>query len=338
MSTLVVAEVNTLLYALAIPDNHITQVIFIEIKPELGRLGIRPFSESEELARIICNLLKIRYQFFSTSDSEFVAQLISPDSIVDISVISSFWLGKRKRKDCNLISGAVEQTFINSPSFFYGLNSHLKLRIDLLRKIFIPLKIFSFYSLGKREVFLPLIRTKSIDFKLFKSIARSLLPDVLAKLDLDHVNFSASLGDSNAKKTLIVLPRPRQHGGTFYLNTKIINEAIEHGSVNGFNQLVVKNHPMDDSDYRCLPLQESRYPIIFLSSVKQRMFPLELLINFYRDVSLYGVFSMATFTLSQFLCEIPHIYIPDDNPTFDYTSGNILKNMNHIPHFSSWAG
>jgi len=328
--------VNTLLYALAIPDRHITQVIFIEIKPELGRLGVRPFSESEELAKNICNLLKIRYQFFSTSDSEFVAQLISQDSIVDISVISSFWLGKSERKNCELVSGAAEQTFINSPSFFYGLDSHLKLRIDLLRKIFIPLKIFSFYSLGKQEVFLPLIRTKSIDFKLFKSITHSLLPDLLVKLDLDHANFSGSLGNSAAKKTLIVLPRPREHGGSFNLNTKIINEAIEHGLVKGFDQLIVKNHPMDDSNYRSLPLQESRYPIFFLSSTKQRMFPLELLINFYGQVSFYGVFSMATYTLREFLCETPHVYVPTDNLSFEYSTGNILRNMSYVPHLFPW--
>ena len=336
MSTLVVAEVNTLLYALAIPDNGISQIIFIQIKPELKRLGARPFSESEELARVICDLLEIKYQFFSTSDSGFIEQLISSDSIVDLSVISYFQITKKHRKNCKIVASAVECTFINSPSFFYGLNSHLKLRIDLLRKIFIPLKILSFYSLGKKEVLFPLIRTTSIDFKLFKSITHSLLPGLLAKIDLDHINFSASLGDPKAKKTLIVLPRPREHGGSFHLNTKIINEAIEHGFINGFDQLVVKNHPMDDSNYNSLPLKESRYPIFFLNSTKGRMFPLELLINYYGQVSFYGVFSMATYTLREFLCEIPHIYVPSDNQSFDYSTGNILRNMSYVPHFFPW--
>jgi hypothetical protein len=336
MSTLVVAEVNTLLYALAIPDNDISQIIFIEVKPELKRLGIRPFSESEELARVICDLLEIKYQFFSTSDSGFVEQLISSDSIVDLSVISYFQISKKKRKNCKLVSGAVEQTFINSPPFLYGLNSHLKLRIDLLRKIFIPLKIFSFYSLGKKEVILPLIRTKSIDFKLFKSVTHSLLPDLLAKLDLDHVNFSASLGDSKAKKTLIVLPRPREHGGSFHLNTKIINEAIEHAIANGFDQVVIKNHPMDDTNYSNLGFDAYAFSIIYLCNTKQRMFPLELLINFYDQVSFYGVFSMATYTLHEFLCEIPHVYLPNNNSLFEYSTGNILRNMKHVPHFLPW--
>lgn len=336
MYTLIVAEVNTLLYALAIPDKSISKVLFIEIMPELERLGERPFHESEKLARNICDILKIDYEFFSTSDPKFIEKLISPKCILDMSVTSYFKITRLKRKKSLLISGAVEQTFINSPSFFKGINPRLKLRLDLLRKIFIPLRIFSFYSLGNKNTILPLVHTKSIDFAIFKTITHDLLPQLLKKIDLNHRDFSNSLGNRNAAKTLLVLPRPREHGGSFELNLRIINESINHGLIHGFDQVVVKNHPMDNSDYSCLPIIDNPYSIIFLRDVKQRMFPLELLINFYHAVSFYGVFSMATFTLSRFLCETPHVFIPSNDPLFEYTTGNILKNMDHVPYFSSW--
>lgn len=331
MSILIVSEVNTLLYAYGIPNVNVTKIVFIEMLPELTRKGERPFVVSLSLAREIAVLLDVEFEYFSASDSEAVKKLLGPDSIIELSIVAYFKLGKKLRKGSAILSGAIEYSFINSPSVFRGLTPPLKLRIDMHRKVLIPLKINKFYTLSATARNFHLIRNEGID--LDRAMKKS--KELVMRLFRDTDFLLDNLGSSNLDKTLIVLPRPKEHQGSSKLNEMIIHNSISHAKEYNFDQIVVKNHPMDNSDYSNLQ-NESSLPIIYLNGLKQRMFPLELLIHSYRNVSIYGVFSTATYALRDLLCEVPHIYLPINSKSFQYTTSTIINNIDHVPHYSNW--
>lgn len=331
METLIVSEVNTLLYAYGIPEVSFTKIVFVEIFPELGRKGDRPFLESLSLAREIAKLLNVDFEHFSASDPEVIQKFLGPKSIIDLSIVAYFNISKKLRKGSLILSGAIEYSFINSPSLLKGLTQPLKLRIDLHRKVLVPLQITRFYSLGPTARNFQLIRHESINLDKFIETAKELITEISR-----DTNFLLSnLGDSKLNKSLIVLPRPKEHEGSSNLNEEIIRNAVNHAKKFHFDQIIVKNHPMDNSDYRYLQT-DSAIPIIYLNNVKARMFPLELLVHFYGNFSIYGVFSTATHALRNILCEVPHIYLPTNSETFQYTTGSIINNIDHIPHYSAW--
>jgi hypothetical protein len=331
MSTLIVSEVNTLLYAYGIPNVNVTKIVFIEMFPERTRIGERPFDVALSLAREIAILVDVEFEYFSTSEAETVKKLLGPDSIIELSIVVYFKLGKKLRKGSEILSGAIEYGFVNSPSVFRGLTQPLKLRIDMHRKVFIPLKINKFYTLSTTARNFHLIKNEGID--LDKAMKNS--KEIVMRLFRDTDFSLGNLGSSNFDKTLIVLPRPKEYQGTSKLNELIIRNSFAHAKKYNFDQIVVKNHPMDNSDYSYLQ-NENSIPIIYLNGVKQRMFPLELLIHFYRNVSIYGVFSTATYALRDLLCEVPHIYLPTNSKSFQYTTGTIINNIDHVPHYCSW--
>lgn len=331
MSTLIVSEVNTLLYAYGIPNVNVTKIVFIEMFPELNRKGERPFVVALSLARDIAILLDVEFEYFSTSEPEALIKLLGPDAIIELSIVAYFKLGKKLRKGSAILSGAIEYSFINSPSVFKGLTLPLKLRIDMHRKVFIPLKINKFYTLSATSQNFHLIRNEGIDLNSSMKKSKEIVMRLFRETDFSLDN----LGSSNFDKTLIVLPRPKEHQGNSKLNEMIIRNSITHAIEYNFDQIVVKNHPMDNSDYSYLQ-NENSIPIIYLNGVKQRMFPLELLIHFYRNVSIYGVFSTATYALRDLLCEVPHIYLPTNSKSFQYTTSTIINNIDHVPHYCSW--
>ena len=171
MSTLIVSEVSTLLYAYGIPNVHITKIIMIEIFPEKQRKGERPFSESLLLARTLAHFMGLDFETYSISETEsgteVVKKLLHSDSIVELSIISYFRISKRLRKGCLIISGSSEHAFINFPSIIKGMSPELKQRIEMQRRIFIPLKIYRFYSLGSTERNFHLIKAKGINLEKF---------------------------------------------------------------------------------------------------------------------------------------------------------------------------
>jgi hypothetical protein len=337
MNTLIVGEVSTILYALGIPKKKIHKIILINICPELRRAGVRPFAESLKLARLISSILGIEFESYETNDAELVSKLITSKTIVDTSIISYFRINKAERKGCAILSASIEHSFVNSPSIFSGLGPGLKKRIDLNRKIFIPLKIFKLHSMGgPNKIFSP-IRLKSINFDSFYERSMHLLPQILDALDGGTGTFTQNLGDPRADKTLFVLPRPKEIGGSNTLNMKIISDSIIYSTTYGFDQIVVKNHPMDDFDYSKLdPKIVSTIPIVYLSKASERMFPLELLVHYFNDFNLYGCFSTVFHTLNEFLCEIPHIYLPTNFPLEIYAVSSILPYVPHIPHYLPW--
>ena len=335
MSTLIVGEVNAILYAFGIPNKKITKIILVEICPELKRMGARPFSESLKLAKLIAAILEIDFETYATSDSEFIYKLIDADSIVDTSIISYFKVDKKGRKGCKILTASIEHSFINSPSIYFGLTPGLKKRIDLTRKIFFPLKIFSMYSLGGPNKKLSPIKLESINFEIFYKNSKYLFPRILGTLDDEGGGFSHRLGDPTVDKTLFILPRPKEIGGSDALNVKIICEAITHAKKYNFGQIIIKNHPMDEFDYSRL-LFDSSIPILYLNRSTERMIPLELLIHYYKNFSFYGSFSTVFYTLSRFLCEVPHIYLPTDYPLEIYAISSIMPYVQHVPHYLKW--
>ena len=335
MSTLIVGEVNAILYAFGIPNKKINKIILVDTCPELKRMGVRPFSESLKLAKVIASILEIDFETYSTSNPEIIYALIDNNSILDTSLISYFKIDKAKRKNCYILSASIEHSFINSPPILSGLTPGLKKRIDLHRKLFIPLKINKMYSLGGPNKKFALVHQESINFSTFHKFTEYLFPLILEVLDGADGSFSRRLGDPNLDRTLFVLPRAKEIGGSEVLNRTIISEALIYAQNNNFNQIVIKNHPMDSFDYSKFFL-EPLIPIHYLDKTSERMFPFELLIHYYKNFNLYGSFSTVFHTLSFFLCDIPHVYLPTDYPLEIYAVSSILPYVVHVPHYSEW--
>jgi hypothetical protein len=337
-TNLVFHNLSALILSFGIKNTSFTKFTMVDILPNQNKTGNRKFEMAVLIATDLCKIMNIELEVITFQDRSKVSNQIKNDSVIDISVIRHLALSKSLIKKTIVLGTGLENLAITSPKLLQVLrDQHLipqfKRRIDVLRIFIIPFRISKIYTLTPKTTKVIGITSKKLDYKKIENI----LWDISKNLHLLNTKSSALQRILMLKEsTLFVIPLAEVLGGTYSFNLNIINKSIEFANKNFIKNIVIKNHPADDTDY----LKDLSRDILIRGDLKliqmndefDRTIPIEILAFCASDFALYGFISAAHFSLMNFpnrgmtIC-LPN-YSPNDCVWSDYSIGYAKPNFN----------
>lgn len=331
MSILFVTGVPQLLFALGIPKLVAEKVVLVKPVSDEKRLGVRPFSEVEKLTKLICDELDLEFCFISLSEFRLISSDISKKDVVDIQILSK--LSKiNLLRSTHVLACQVEHVNLTRPSVFrlYRFRSLIK-RIDLTRKLLVPNRIRTFYTLAPSRSGWPILREKQLDYvKIMENRDRIFS----ALRNTAEYQF---LGDASrnfhSSKVMIVLPKAQHFGEDENFNELMFRYLAGLATKFDVDKVLIKNHPSDDYDYLNLAKKYfSVHQILTFSDLRARSLPLELLSANFTKFFIAGVESTSSMVLRSKVCQPTIIFDTkehDRSKHQKYDSGEIRRQYPH---------
>lgn len=322
-------DLPQLIYAYGISDVHIEKVYLVQAIQDNYREGNRPFSQTELLFRQICESLKVEAETIYIGEK--IDQLmVQPGDILDIQVVVRN--PQLKISPLNkILCAQVEHVNLMRPSLLRKWNFGLMKRWDLIRKLLLPSRIRTFYTLApspKKGLF---FREKKLDQSRITDIRKIIAIEFLKKnerlKELEEI--------FNEKNLIFVLLRGKHFGGNAKWN-KHIFEIAKAESITVKNSLVViKNHPSDDLDYSTT-LNSVGIDAVFLNSVFDRFIPMEILVEYGKSYQFIGIDSTVLISL-QYSMRVKPIIVDQvgwkNSKELEYELGSIRSQFDHVRVF-----
>ena len=308
--TAYVTGVPQFIYANGIPECTIKKVVLVQLVPDESRLGIRPFEKTQLLMQNICELLNISIDIVTWDRIKEVEKIVQIGDILDCQILFRF-KNKKQNSKFRILAAQHEYVNFNRPSIFKIFSQSMKKRIDLLRKVVIPNRMFDYYSLSPVST-RGILKERVLDPHKIKKVRNEIftkLKDSGKYRFLDIVQMR-----SLEKNACFVLPNPTYGKGDF-LNEglfAIVENELQKGNV---DLVIIKNHPSDPTNYSdLLPKSFTEDNTILLFDDISRMLPLEILVQATRSYQFIGVESTVFMTLNYFV-SAPTIIIDSNRQT-----------------------
>ena len=331
MSTLYVTGVPQLLFALGIQNIKVKKIVLVKSVPDEKRLGVRPFSEVEKLTELICTELNFECYFLNLSDFRFISHEIRKNDVVDIQILSR--LGRIKLESSpHILACQVEHVNLTRPRVFEFTRSRsLIKRIDLIRKLLIPNRIRTFYTLASGRAGWPILREKQLDYgRIMENCIRiSRALEVTAEYQiLGEIsrNFASSA-------VMVVLPKAQHFGGDNDFNERMFRSLANLAKEYEVEKVLIKNHPSDDTDYTHIAKDFfSLDHILAFSDLHSRSLPLEIFAVNFTKFFIAGVESTSSMALRFRVCKPTIIFDTKEHNGSKhqkYDSGEIRQQYPH---------
>jgi len=331
MSTLFVTGVPQLLFALGIPNLKAEKVVLVKPVPDEKRLGVRPFSEVEKLAKLICGELNLEYCSLSLSEFRLISNDILKKDVVDIQILSQ--LGTINLMNLpHVLACQVEHVNLTRPNLFrfYRCRSFIK-RIDLTRKLLLPNRIRTFYTLAPSRSGWPILREKQLDYgKIMENRNR-----ILSALQntAEYQFLSDTSRKFHSSRVMVVLTRAKHFGGKDNFNELMFRCLADLVKKYKVEKVLIKNHPSDNYDYSNLAKNYfSVDEILNFSNLRARSLPLEILSGIFTNFFIAGVESTSSMFLRSKVCQPTIIFDTKEHHRSKhqkYDSGEIRQQYPH---------
>jgi hypothetical protein len=326
MNELLTIGIPQFIFAHGIPNVKIDSVTLVRILPDEAHAGSRPFSASAEILKDMCTVQGYNFKVKEIKD----VHLTGDEYCVDVQVLGRAHSGTRLNK--NVLCVQAEHVNIMRPSFLTTNYRSLIKRVDLLRRIVVPNRIISFYTLAippKRGV---LLREKALDHETLRDF-RSLLAYRMSELlGYEFLTILKTLGEN---RTAFFVTLPAKHfGGSSTFVSKIIRIAATEAQMYENAILVIKNHPSDPKNYSVTidSTLIKGLQVVFLSKIVERTFPIEIMVEYFKDYRFIGFESTCHLALSRYVIT-PTIIVDSklrSTPTHrEYDIGEIRIEFKH---------
>lgn len=331
VSTLFVTGIPQLLFALGIPNLKAEKVVLVKPVPDEKRLGVRPFSEVEKLAKLICDELNFEYCFLSLSEFQLISNDIQKKDVLDIQILSQ--LGKINLVNLpHILACQVEHVNLTRPSVFklYRFRSLIK-RIDLTRKLLLPNRIRTFYTLASNRSGWPILREKQLDYGKIMENRSHILSALWNTADYQFlIDISRKFHSS---RVMVVLPKAKHFGVEDNFNELMFRCLADLATKYEVEKVLIKNHPSDDYDYFNLAKNYlSADQILSFSDLHARSLPLEILSAIFTNFFIAGVESTSSMVLRSEVCQPTIIFDTKEHYRSKhqkYDSGEIRQQYPH---------
>lgn len=329
MQNLYVGSPMTLLYSLGLDLSKTKQISFVEISDYQKSVGSRNLSSNVEICKNISMALGKEFKFYAHTETKEIFQDISEMDFVDFRIYMKFFEDFKRFKIKPLfLCLAPEISGVHTPSLHRLNYGNVKLRVELVLKVFLKYRIYEFYSIGIKGKKGILFKEVPINWSLFfEKIGE--VSKVIGQNKLSYFAKYSKLDPE--KKLLIILPLAEHFGGSLEFNTKMFLIIKEKNKNNSIFQILVKNHPTDSRDYS-KPIHEifNQEISVLSQDIDEINFPLELIATNFREIRFAGVFSSIMFSFSSKSQAPSLIFIPNPQKKwFNYTSGNSIKDFSN---------
>jgi hypothetical protein len=302
VATLYTIGITQFLCAWGIRKN-IERVVLIEVPVNSFREKTRSFKILKTIMSDCCEVLGTKFEVKSIlclEDKHFK----SYEDIVDVAVYSRVQ-NKRAFIRPIFLAAQVEYVSVLRPSILSIATQAFKKRVILNLKIFIPNKIFEFYSMAPKRKRHLVFQERILDYIYIEFIKSQIIQGLANKR---QYSFLRKLSKLNPNLVCFVLPRMPKN-----FEEKISSENLEIfqrvvSEIQNYPNavIVVKNHPQDHRNYQNL-IPNSGVKTIQLNSEIERQFPIEILAGTVQSFRCFGVESTADILL-QYTCSVPPIH------------------------------
>ena len=329
MQNLYVGSPMSLIYSLGLDLSKINKISFVEISDYQKAIGDRNLLSNIEICKNISRALGKEFEFYAHNKTKKMIQSISDKDFIDFRIYMKF-VDDFKRLNIRpiFLCLAPEISGVHTPSLHKINYGNLKLRIEIMLRVFLKFKIYKFYSIGikgKKGIF---FKEVPINWILFFEK----LGEVSKTLNQNKPSYFTKFSKLDPERNLLViLPLAEHFGGSLEFNTKMFSIVKEKNKNNSIAQILVKNHPTDSRDYSKLVYEIFPKEISVLSQgVDEINFPLELAVTNFKKISFAGAFSSIMFSFSTKSQAPSLIFIPNlHKKWFNYTSGNSIKDFSN---------
>lgn len=329
MQNLYVGSPMALIYSLGLDLSEIKKIYFVEVSDYQNSIGGRNLLSNVEISKNISRALGKEFEFYAHNKIKKMIQNISDKDLVDFRI---YMKSVEDFKKLNIrpifLCLAPEISGVHTPSLYKMNQANLKLRMELVFKIFLKFKIYKFYSIGikgKKGIF---FKEVPINWNLFFEKLSEVSKTLNQINPLYFNNFSKLEPEKNL---LVILPLAEHFGGSLEFNREMFSIVKEKNKNNSTYQILVKNHPTDLRDYSKLVYEIFPKEISVLSQgIDEINFPLELVVTNFKKISFAGTFSSIMFSFSSKSQAPSLIFIPNlQKKWFNYTSGNSIKDFSN---------
>ena len=327
MINLYVGSPMTLIYSLGLNLEEIEKIVFVEVSDYKKAAGDRDLTNNIEVCKNISEALGKKFEFYSFSrTTEFICN-ISNNDFLDFRIYMKYTSEfKKLRIKPRFLCLAPEISGIHSPNFHKMNYWILKLRLELLIRIFLKFRIFDFYSIGKNGRKGLIFREIPINWELFFERLESVHNELTHK----EPRYFTEMSKLDPNKNLhIILPLADHFGGSMNFNKKAFLKIKEDLENDLKCQILVKNHPTDSRNYT--EIMSEIFPevtyVVTKNSIEHN-FPIELLIANFNNISFSGMFSSIMYTFEGKSLVPAIILIPKEKKNWiNYTSGSSIKSF-----------
>ena len=333
MTNLYVGSPMTLIYSFGLNLDEIEKVVFVEVSDYQKATGDRDLKNNTEVCKNISEALGKKFEFFGFNQAKDLISHINNNDLLDFRIYMKYTSEFKKfRIKPRFLCLAPEISGIHIPNFHKINYWILKLRLELLIKIFLKFRIFKFYSIGNKGRKGVFIKEIPINWDLFFERLESVHNELTHK----EPNYFTEISKLDPNRNLLViLPLADHFGGSINFNKKAflkIKEDLENDSK---CQILVKNHPTDSRNYTEIMSEifpEAAY--VATKNSTEHNFPIELLIANFKRVSFSGTFSSIMYTFEGKSLVPANILIPKEKKNWiSYTSGSSIKSFKNKVFF-----
>ena len=308
--TAYVTGVPQFIYANGIPECTIKNVVLVQLVPDESRLGIRPFEQTQLLMQNICVSLNISIDIVAWDRIRELEKIIQIGDILDCQILFRF-KNKRQNSKFRILAAQHEYVNFNRPTISKIFSQSMKKRIDLIRKVVIPNRMFDYYSLSPVSL-RGILKERVLDPHKIKKVR----DEIFTKLkDSNKYPFLDIVQRRSLEKNVcFVLPNPA-YGEEDFLNQGLFSIVENELEMSHINLVIIKNHPSDSTDYSdLLPKSFTQDNTILLFDDVSRNLPLEILVEAAKSYQFIGVESTVFMTLNYFVSS-PTIIIDSNRQT-----------------------
>jgi hypothetical protein len=329
VQNLYVGSPMALIYSLGLDLSKINKISFVEVSDYKKAIGDRNLLSNIEICKDISRALGKEFEFYAHNKTKKMVQSISDKDLIDFRIYMKF-VDDFKRLNIRpiFLCLAPEISGAHTPSLHKINYGNLKLRIEIMLRVFLKFKIYKFYSIGikgKKGIF---FKEVPINWSLFFEK----LDEVSKTLNQNKPSYFTKFSKLDPEKNLLViLPLAEHFGGSLEFNTKMFSIVKEKNKNNSIVQILVKNHPTDSRDYSKLVYEIFPKEISVLSQgIDEINFPLELMVTNFKKIRFAGAFSSIMFSFSA-KSQVPSlIFIPNlQKKWVNYTSGSSIKDFDN---------
>lgn len=302
-----VTGIPQLIYAAGIQDLTFKEVILVQIADDSARDGRRPFSVTHEILRDICLTLGIPLKKMSIDDLQSLK--FDENDVLDCQIVYRLRTKPNAYK-CKILAAQNEYVNLKRPRLLSMPSQSWKKRIDFLRILILPNRMWRLYTLTPnppfgllREITLDQIRVQRFRMQIHEHLATQ-----------EKYKF---LSQHLKRKALIVLPIARHWGGDLEIQKdffKLIQAKVKKLDV---EIIIIKNHPSDPTDYTQIL---DKFGINLgaetfnLNSELMRTMPLEIIVESFEEYCFIGTESTVYLTLCGFV-SAPTLIIDNNRQT-----------------------
>jgi hypothetical protein len=329
VQNLYVGSPMALIYSLGLDLSRIKKISFVEVSDYQQAIGDRNLLSNVEICKNISRALGKEFEFYAHNKTKEMIQNVSDKDPIDFRIYMKF-VDDFKRLNISpiFLCLAPEISGVHTPSLHRLNYGNIKLRVELVLKVFLKYRIYEFYSIGIKGKKGILFKEVPINWTLFFEKLSEVSKTLNKSNPLYFNNFSKLEPEKNL---LVILPLAEHFGGSLEFNRKMFSIVKEKNKNNSIYQILVKNHPTDLRDYSKLVYEIFPKEISVLSQgVDEINFPLELVVTNFKKISFAGSFSSIMFSFSSKSQAPSLIFIPNlQKKWFNYTSGNSIKDFSN---------